>query len=452
MVESAAASPSLWARIVAAAGRHGEELAAGVLVATAAVVGIVLARRPLSVDEAEIVAALDGGFRSSLEGALEHQPGQVVYRALLHPLAAADAPEWALRMPSLAATLVAAALALWTGRMLAGRFTGVVAAVLVGLGAAASGVAFVARPHALAVLAVALSTALFVAGMTRRAAVPWVAWALVTAPLPLVHPVCAAAVAAQLGALALGRHGLPRVAAPAAAAAGVVATLLLAAAAVERSGAPGPGDESGRAFAVAVATAWAWSPVALAAAAYGVVVLLRRGERWQAALLAGLAAAPLLALAVAALAFPVHPRSAVVVALPGIALAAGTGIAAIDDRRFAAVAAAAAVLAPAVALAVEATGAAPADWRSAARFVDERSGPGETVVVLPARARAAYTTYGSPERVTGVGRGDGVWVVVRTPWANAVESARDVVPTPRYALLTERTFGDELVVQHWVRP
>ena len=456
VVESAAASATSatgWRRLAGSAERVALAVVAAMLTVGATIVAIVLAaKRPLSVDEADIVAAVDDGFRSSLGAALEQEPGQTVYRALMHPLAAAGAPECALRAPSIVAVLAAAALVLHVGRLLGGRRAGIVAATLLVLGATAAGIAFHARPHALAVLGVALTTALCTEALPRRSIVLWVSWAVVAAPLPLLHPACGAAVVAQLAAVAIGRHGLSRVALPAAATVGMVAGLLVAAAAVERSGATASGDESTGAFATAVAHAGAWSPVALAAAVAGVVVLARRGDRWQATLLAGLAAGPLLALGVAALAFPVHPAAAGAIALPGVALAAGCGIAAIGDRRYAAGATAAALAAPVAALVVVSATGPPADWRRAARFVESRRGAAETVVVLPPRAAPAYSHYAPDARLAAIGRGDGVWVVLRTPWAGAVDAARDVVTTPRYALLAEQSFGDDLVVQHWVRP
>ena len=50
-------------------------------------------------------------------------------------------------------------------------------------------------------------------------------------------------------------------------------------------------------------------------------------------------------------------------------------------------------------------------------------------------------------------RGEGAWVaVVASTPSGAIAAARPSVPTPRYALLRQFRYGDDLRLQHWVRP
>jgi len=104
------------------------------------------------------------------------------------------------------------------------------------------------------------------------------------------------------------------------------------------------------------------------------------------------------------------------------------------------------------ALATAATRETREDWRAAARITQARTTARDTVVVLPARARAAFAYYAPGMRTGFVGRGEGVTVVVAGDPATAAALARQVVAPPRYALLSVEAAGSRLVVQRWVRP
>ncbi|HJU46610.1 MAG TPA: hypothetical protein VJ689_00645, partial [Gaiellaceae bacterium] len=91
-------------------------------------------------------------------------------------------------------------------------------------------------------------------------------------------------------------------------------------------------------------------------------------------------------------------------------------------------------------------------WRGAARFLEVEAAPDETVVALPDRAQAPLAYYAPDARVMLHARGDGAWILVAGDPEDALATARAVVDTPRYALLAQRSFGDDLVAQHWVRP
>jgi hypothetical protein len=244
---------------------------------------------------------------------------------------------------------------------------------------------------------------------------------------------------------------------PAVALATVESGLLLTAAILDRSDAPdGAGPLELGDIGIGVGRALGWNPAVAALAVWGVVVLYRRSTptsgRWKVALVAGLAAMPLAAVLVAGIVLPVYPRTALAVAAGGVALAAGVGLVSIPDRnlRFATACAAAAVAV--AALATAALEKKQEDWREAARIVRAQRRPNDTVVVIPARARAAFAYYAAETATQRVGRGDAVTVVVAGEPALAVAAARQVVSPPRYALLQQRDAGQALVVQRWVRP
>ena len=190
---------------------------------------------------------------------------------------------------------------------------------------------------------------------------------------------------------------------------------------------------------------------------WGIVTLVRRSSNdgrglWKPVLVTGLAAMPLVAVLAAGTVLPVFPREALTVAAGGIALAAGIGLLAIPDRELR-LASGAAVTAVAIAALVTAATRDPAeDWRSAARLVESRATPRDTVVVLPERGRAAFSYYAPDVRTSSVGRGEAVFVVAAGDPALAAAAARRVVSPPRYALLSQEQAGTRLVVQRWVRP
>jgi hypothetical protein len=277
--------------------------------------------------------------------------------------------------------------------------------------------------------------------------------------LPLTHPIAASALAAQLAAAAVAWRELDlRLAVPALGIATVECGLLLAAAALDRADAPdaaGPlvlGD-----VGAGLGRALGWSPVVAALAVWGVIALHRRSGpgsgRWKAVLVAGLAVMPVLFVLAAGVVLPVYPRTALTVAAGGLALGAGIGLFAIADPGVRLATGAALAVVAVAALATAAARDQPENWRAAARLVQARATAKDTVVVMPERARAAFSYYAPSIRLSRVGRGDAVFVVVAAgDPRQARRSGRGVVSPPRYALLSEEHAGDDLVVQRWVRP
>jgi hypothetical protein len=226
---------------------------------------------------------------------------------------------------------------------------------------------------------------------------------------------------------------------------------------IDRADAPdGAGPLALRDVALGLGRALGWSPVLAALAVWGVVALFRRPEpepgRWQAALVGGLAFMPLLFVLAAGVALPVYPRGPLTVAIGGLALGAGVGLVSISDRGVRIAAAAALAVVAVAGLGTAALRDQPENWRAAARLVQANVTTHDTVVVLPERARTAFAYYAPELRLSRVGRGASVLVVIAGDPDQATRSGRQVVSAPRYALLSQRHAGEDLVVQRWVRP
>lgn len=419
--------------------------------------GVATATRSLDADEAVAVVSAAGALADVAGHALEHDPGQTAHRLILGLLGDAGRPEWFLRLPSAAAVTAAAACVAWMASTLRGRPAGIAAAGVLLLSAGVAEISQLARPYAVAVAALALVSALFAVAMSSGGTLPWVAYALAGAVLPLAHPLAAAIIPVHVAALAVDKGASrSRLATPAVALVAVVGGLLAAASVVDRLDAVGDGDVSVRSLAVGAAAAAGWNAASVALALWGVVLLVVAARqdsraRWQAVLVGGTILAPPAALLVAATAIPLFPRHVLALAAPGLCVAAGIGLAALHGRL--AVAAAAAVVATsAAAITLTALDGPEGDWRGAVEAVRAGRDGSESIVVVPERARAALVYYAPNERIHRQARGDGAWVFVGGPRGSAIERARRVVATPRYALLEERSFGDDLVLQHWTRP
>jgi mannosyltransferase len=435
--------PRLWLLAPVAAGL----LAAGLG-------SLLIGRKPLSTDEAFAVFLARRDLGQVL-GDADSRLEQLGHLLVLHPIARVNDAEWAVRAPSVAAAALAAVVVFFVGHRLFGRVAGAAAAFILAAHAGVVASAQLAQSHALALLGIVVATQLFLLALERTSTGLTVAYAASVVILPLLHPAATSIVAAHLAA-ALVRERRPTVYAIGAGIALAVAAPLLAVAALQRADVPGAemsielGD-----LAEGIARGAGWNPVLVALAVLGVAaaaVRLRTAAAWKAVLVGGLAVAPLLALLLSALALPVFPTRALVLAAPGLALAAGAGVAALAERQAVAVVAALVAVAAAALVATYAVGPKE-DWRRVVRAVRLVKKPNETVVVLPERARPAFVYYAPEVETKLIARGDGAWVVVRaeTP-VEAIELGRSAVPTPRYALRRQFRYGDALRLQHWIRP
>lgn len=418
-----------------------------------------LGHRSLDTDEAATVVAARGTFSDVLERALSDDPARAGYMALLRPVVAWNDGEVWVRLPSVLAAVVAATAAYRLGRRLAGRHAGAAASLVL---ASALGVVLLSRsvdPLPLALAAMLLSSALFARAVERGNAAWWAVYAVTAALLPLTHPIAASALVAQIAAIVVARREVDlRLALPAVALAVLESLFFLTAAVVDRAdAADGAGPLTLDGIGLGVGRALGWSPVVAALAVWGVVVLVRRARAagaglWRPVLVAGLAVTPLVGVLTAGAGLPVYPRTALTVAAGGTALAAGVGLVSIPDRSLRFVSAVAVAVLAIASLATAAAEGPKEDWRAAARLARAKTTPRDTVVVLPARSLAAFRYYAPELRTSGVGRGEGVTVVVAGDPALAMATARPLVGPPRYALLSQQQAGSALVVQRWVRP
>ena len=420
---------------------------------------VALGHRSLDTDEAATVVAARGSFSDVVDRALSDDPARAGYTALLRPVVAWNDAELWVRLPSVVAAVVAAIAAYRLGRRLAGRHAGAAASLIL---ASSLGVVLLSRtvgPLALALAAMLLSTALFARAVERGNVLWWAVYAVSAVLLPLTHPIAASALLAQIAAVVVARREVElRLAVPAVAIATLESVFFLTAAVIDRAdAADGAGPLALHSIGLGVGRALGWSPVVAALALWGVVVLVRRSRdsgtgAWRPVLVAGLALMPLVSVLAAGIALPVYPRTALTVAAGGVALAAGVGLGSIPDRGLRLASAAAIVVVAIAAIATAASEGPREDWRAASRLVRTKTTPRDTVVVLPERARAAFAYYAPALRLSVVGRGEAVAVVVAGDPTLAVARARPVVSPPRYALLSEQKAGSALVVQRWVRP
>lgn len=427
--------------------------------ALALVLGLVaLGHRSLDADEAATVAAAQGAFSDVVERALSDDPARAGYLALLQPVVARNDAELWIRLPSVLATVVAAIAVYRLGRRLAGRQAGAAASIVLALTVGVVEISRAVGPLALALAAMLLSSALFARAVERGNAVWWAVYAVSAALLPLTHPIAASALVAQLAALVVARRVVDlRLAIPAAGVAVLESSLFLAAGVLDRADAvDGAGPLELGDIAVGMGRGLGWNAIVAALGVWGLITLHRRSEgrdgAWKVVLVGCLALVPLAAVLAAGVVLPVYPRTALVVCAGGASLAAGIGLVAVPGARERIAVAAAAGVVGIATLAAAAVRDPAEDWRRAAELVRVGSTPRGTVVVLPERARAAFAYYAPEARMSLVGRGDGVLVVVAGEPATATATARSVVSPPRYALLSQEPAGTGLVVQRWVRP
>jgi mannosyltransferase len=423
----------------------------------AACLGVLMAgRKSLAADEAVAVSTAARPFRNLLDHVVSSDPGQSVYLLVLHPVVRAGDSEWAVRLPSTGAAVLAVALSYPLGARLFGRLAGLATAFALATAAGFVAAAQQARPYTLAVLGIVLSSLLLVRALERGSTGRWIAYALSAAALPLLHPAAAAALGAQAAAAVVRARGAPRrvggvVVGLAVAAPFVVAVVL------DRADAPGDTEALNLTDVTGgISTALGWNAVLLAVGVAGIGLAasgrVPGAEAWGWVLAGGLALAPLAALLVAALALPVHADRVLVLATPGLALGAGAAVAALSVR-WATATAIALTVAALGSLVLWYAGRPVEDWKSAVRGVDAKRAPGETVVVVPERARAAVSYYAPGMRTWLRAGGSGAWVLVQADGdAEAITRARSAVTTPLFALAEQRAYGDDLRLQHWVHP
>jgi mannosyltransferase len=311
----------------------------GVFVIALALGLINLDTQPLWFDEVFTRNTATRSWSGIWEAARDTEAPHLVYYSLLKPwLALAGTSDWALRLPSVLFGALAAGATALVGRRLFGEVTGLVA----GLALAASSF-FVswsqqARGYTLAVLLATLATYAFVRACDERTTGWWAAWAVTLAAAGWVNVFAFCVAAAHLAAFLLMRPR-PPLRTPVIAATGALA-LFLPQLVLVVSGDNGQLDwiPTPTPYRIAVGM-WDWAsrnPIAVLAAAIGIVQLARRAvpqsAPWKAALVTAWVAAPLAATLFASIAQPAFEARYVLVALPAFALAIGAALASIPRR------------------------------------------------------------------------------------------------------------------------
>ena len=312
---------------------------AGVFVAALGLGVIRLGAQPLSFDEQFTRDTATLAWSGIWDAARDTEAPHLVYYGLLKPwLAVFGTSDWALRLPSVLFGALAAAATALLGSRLFSDLAGLVA----GLALAASSF-FVswsqaARGYTLAVLLATIATYAFVRACEERSTAWWAAWAAALAAAGWVNVYAFSVVAAHLLAFLLLRPRpptrVPGLAALAALAVFLPQLVLVA------SGDNGQLDwiptPTPRHVAVGM---WDWAsrnPVALLAAAIGLVQMLRgavpAAARWKTALVATWLAAPLVATLIASIVQPAFEARYVLVGLPALALAIGAGVVSLPRR------------------------------------------------------------------------------------------------------------------------
>ncbi len=418
-----------------------------------------LGTRSLTSVEATSLAAADGPFRTVISTIIRDDPAQAGQRLMLRLATTVGSDEWTIRAPSALAAALAAGLLVILGTMLLGRVAGVVTGIALAANAGVVVASREARPYALGILGIVVVTLLLVIALERGGGWRWVPYGIAAAALPLFHPLAASVLAAHGAALLARRDRANLRAAGIALVTGTCVTaFLLASMAADRFDASALGALDLGSLGRGVAGAGGWNPVLAVGAVVGVVFLFRAAhssapEPWIGVLVAGLIAAPIVVTLLAAVALPVH-AGALVLCAPGVALAVGAVALLLSPTRgLVAAGLAVALLFSATTISVRLRQPADEDWRALAAAVKRVRGPKETVVVLPEGSGAAFAYYAPYLTTMRFARGEGAWIAVRARTADsAIDVSRPVVSTPRYALLRQFRYGEELRLQHWVRP
>jgi mannosyltransferase len=299
-----------------------------------------LGAQPLSFDERFTRDTATLPWSGIWDAARDTEAPHLVYYALLKPwLAVFGTSDWALRLPSVLFGALAAAATGALGRRLFDDLAGLVA----GLALAASSF-FVswsqaARGYTLAVFLATVATYAFVRAYEERSTAWWIAWAAALSAAGWVSIFAFSVAAAHLIAFLCLRPRPPvrfPVVAGLAALAVFLPQLVLVA-----TGDNGQLDwiptPTPRHVAVGM---WDWAsrnPVAVLAAAIGIVQLIRGvvpgAALWKTVLVSAWLVAPLVATLLASIVQPAFEARYVLVGLPALALAIGAAVASLSRRQ-----------------------------------------------------------------------------------------------------------------------
>jgi mannosyltransferase len=311
----------------------------GVFLLALALALIKLGAQPIWYDEQVTIDTATRSWSGIWDAARATEAPHLVYYGVLKPwLAVAGTSAWAVRLPSALFGALAVGMTAVLGRELFGKVAGLASGV-----ALAAGSFFVsweqqARGYTLAVLLATVATYAFVRATKDDGAGWWAAWAAALAAAGWINLFAFAVLAAHAAAFLVMRPRRP-LRAPAIAL-GVALAVFLPQVVLVASGDNGQLDwipsPTPRHVAIGM---WDWAgrnPIAVLAAAIGLVQLWREAvphaARWKAALVAVWLAAPLVATLAASIAQPAFEARYVLAAAPAMALAIGAGLVSLPRR------------------------------------------------------------------------------------------------------------------------
>ena len=379
-----------------------------------------------------------------------------LYYAILTPwTAVAGSSEWALRMPSVLASMLACGLLVVLGRRLFDRRVALVSGLFLATSPFLVMWSQQARAYSLVLAAGVLATLLLLVALdvgTRRA---WTGYGLAFSLVFVLHPVSALALVPAHAVLAARRrekllpHGLL---APC-----VIVVLGIPWVFARAKQTPVDNWLERPSAEVAVRTLLDVSGAAGAGVLLALVglIVLRRSARTDPALgLATWAFAPFALALVLSFLRPIYLDRYLITAAPAFALLAAVAIFGVG-RRIAAVLVIAAVVATTVGLVQWYSTADEGNWRGegwrqAAATVKERRSEADAVVVVPWWANPAATYYGA--RVSSVSTADSIWVLTWSESGHALpETERRPLGFGEHRLVERLDFGERVTAQLWRR-
>ena len=419
--------------------------------AVALVLGLIRLGTPsLWVDEAFTALAV----RETLINPLDQY--HWLYYAVLTPWTAlVGESEWALRMPSVFAAMLACGLLVVLGRRLFDRRVGLVAGLLLATSPFLVMWSQQARAYSFVAAAGILATLLLVVALDRGTRPAWAGYGLAFSLVFALHPVSALVLVPAHALLAARRrerllpHGLL---APC-----VIVVLGIPWAVARAKQTPAFDWLERPTVDVALSTLLDVSGAAgmgAALAVVGLVVLWRSGRVDPAVWIGAWAFGPFALALVASFARPIYLDRYLITAAPAFALLAAVALLG-ASRRLAVVL---------VALVVASTSVGLVDWyrtadrgnwrgegwRDAVALVEARRAEAGAVVVVPWWANPAATYYGA--RVTSVSTADTIWVLSWSESGHAIPAAeRRSLGFGEHRLVERVDFGERVTAQLWRR-
>jgi mannosyltransferase len=412
-----------------------------------------LSRRSYWIDEAFNILLVREPWPTFVRTIVVREPSQAVYLVFLKPyVALLGQRELVTRVPSVIAFAVAVALLVDVGRRLFRLRVGVAAGLLLATNGRVLEWSQYARTYSLAVLAAVATTTLFLRACRRADRRSFLEYAVAGVVAIYCHFYAGFVLVAHAAAFLARRPRLRmRLLGEAwlVIAAGLVPFAVYVVAGT-RSPVEWIPPLGGREVWQALWFACGANAALLVGAVAGVAVLLLQRRTFEATLVGGWVAAPLLCGAFVSLVKPALVPRFLIVAAPAVALLAAAAIERVRNSvlRASAVVAAAALSVP---ILVHTYTQNPEDWRAAARTARAAAARGSTIAVLPDFGWRALAVYAPDlERVTAPSGRVMTVLVTAGPEGRRSMVASFIDHAP-YRLVRVTRVGPGFVAERWVR-